>query len=132
MALVRVGLGAGVAPAELADRDPAELREARYCEGCGAPWISTLGERAAAGWERWCNTCADLQRYHRTTPAVRRRGGCACQLCEARRALAASFAWAPRVMVERPPALMDEDAKGKLPKRPYIDESELLAALKAA
>lgn len=35
-------------------------------------------------------------------------------------------------MVERPPALMDEDAKARRGKRPYIDESELLAALKAA
>ncbi len=63
---------------------------------------------------------------------MRRRGGCACQLCEARRALAASYAWTPRVMVERPPALMDEDAKDRRGKRPYIDESELLAALRAA
>lgn len=125
-------LGPAVARAavaqELAERDPAELREARYCEGCGAAWIATLGERAAAGWERWCDTCADLQRYHRTTPAVRRRGGCSCQLCDTRRALAASYAWTPRVMVERPQALQDEDARARLPKRPYIAQDELAAA----
>ena len=41
-------------------------------------------------------------------------------------------AWTPRVMVERPQALQDEDARARLPKRPYIAQDELAAAAKVA
>lgn len=94
------------------------LREGRWCETCGAPWISTLAERAAAGWLRWCDPCGAERAYHVTPPSTWRAGRCACLLCQARSALAASRSWRPRRMAERPRT--DPGAK----TRPYIDENE--------
>lgn len=120
-----VGVGR---PLELLERDPAEEREARYCEGCGTPWFSTLAERAAAGWERWCEACGDVTSYHRTPPAVWRAGRCRCAKCDVRRAFQEAAAWTPEPFTERPADLMYEDRKRGLHKRPYITVRELREA----